>query len=67
MSDNGSEFNTKQIRKWLRDAGSIAAYIELGSSWENGYVGSYNAHIRAEFLNGALSKTMHETQMLAQR
>ena len=26
-SDNGSEFTAKQIRKWLSDAGSIAAYI----------------------------------------
>ena len=57
-SDNGSEFTAKQIRKWLSDAGSITAFIEPGSPWENGYIESFNARMRAEFLNGELFDTM---------
>ena len=66
-SDNGSEFTAKQIRRWLSDAGSITAYIEPGSPWENGYVESFNARMRAEFLNGELFDTMFEAQVLTQR
>jgi transposase InsO family protein len=66
-SDNGSEFTAKQIRKWLCDAGSITAFIEPGSPWEHGYIESYNARMRAEFLNGELFETMLEAQVLTQR
>ncbi|MEA5058444.1 MAG: integrase core domain-containing protein [Candidatus Pelethousia sp.] len=66
-SDNGSEFTARQIRKWLRDAGFITAYIEPGSPWENGYIESFNARMRAEFLNGKLFDTMFEAQVLTQR
>ena len=66
-SDNGSEFTAKQIRQWLKDAGSITAYIEPGSPWENGYIESFNARMRAEFLNGELFDTMYEAQVLTQR
>ena len=66
-SDNGSEFTAKKIRQWLSDAGSITAYIEPGSPWENGYIESFNARMRAEFLNGELFDTMFEAQVLTQR
>lgn len=66
-SDNGGEFTANRIRKWLRDAGSITAYIEPGSPWENGYIESFNARMRAEFLNGELFDTMFEAQVLTQR
>ena len=66
-SDNGSEFTANRIRKWLRDAGSITAYIEPGSPWENGYIESFNARMRAEFLNGEIFDTMFEAQVLTQR
>ena len=65
-SDNGSEFTAKKIRQWLSDAGSITAYIEPGSPWENGYIESFNARMRAEFLNGELFDTMFEAQVLTQ-
>lgn len=66
-SDNGSEFTVKQIRKYLRDAGSITAYIEPGNPWENGYIESFNARMRAEFLNGELFDIMFEARALTQR
>jgi transposase InsO family protein len=66
-SDNGSEFTAKQIRQWLCDAGSITAFIEPGSPYENGYIESFNGRLRAEFLNGELFDTMLEAQVLTQR
>lgn len=61
-SDNGSEFTAKKIRQWLQDVGGITAYIEPGSPWENGYIESFNARMRNEFLNGAIFDTMYEVQ-----
>jgi transposase InsO family protein len=66
-SGNGSEFTAKQIRKWLRDAGFITAYIEPDNPFENGYIESFNARLRAEFLNGEFFETMYQTQVLTQR
>jgi len=66
-SDNGSEFTAKKIRKWLQNAGVITAYIEPGSPWENGYIESFNARMRDEFLNGEIFGNMYEAQVLISR
>jgi len=66
-SDNGSEFTAKKIRKWLESIGIITAYIEPGSPWENGFVESFNARMRDEFLNGELFGNMFEAQVLIKR
>lgn len=66
-SDNGSEFTAKKIRKWLSNTGVITAYIEPGSPWENGYIESFNARMRDEFLNGELFGNMYEVQVLISR
>ena len=66
-SDNRTEYTAKQIRKWLRDARSITVYIELGSPGKNGYIESFNARMRAEFLNGELFDNMYEAEVLTQR
>ena len=66
-TDNGSQFTANEIRKQLRGAGSTTAYIEPGSPWENGHIESFNARMRAEFLNGELFDTMYEAQVLTQR
>ena len=66
-SDNGSEFTAKAIRKWLRKAGVITAYIEPGSPWENGYIESFNSRMRTEFLNGELFGNMVEAKILIDR
>lgn len=44
-SDNGSKFTAKQIKKSLKDAESITAYIQPGNSWENGYIESFFVRI----------------------
>ena len=66
-SDNGSEFTAKKIRKWLQSTGVITAYIEPGSPWENGYIESFNARMRDEFLNGELFGNMYEAMTLINR
>ena len=66
-SDNGSEFTSNKLRKWLSSVGVITAYIEPGSPWENGYCESFNARMRDEFLNGELFGNMYEAQVLTRQ
>ncbi len=66
-SDNGPEFIAKALRRWLRDIGIITTYIEPGSPWENGYIESFNARMRDEFLNGELFGNLYEAQVLTER
>ena len=40
--------------------GARTAYIAPGSSWENGYVESFNARLRDELLNGEIFYTFKE-------
>ena len=63
-SDNGSEFTSNKIRKWLQNVGIITTYIEPDSPWENGYIESFNARMRDEFLNGELFGNMYEAEAL---
>jgi putative transposase len=66
-SDNGSEFTAKKLRQWLQNTGVITTYIEPGSPWENGYIESFNARIRDEFLNVEIFGHMYEAQVLIKR
>ena len=42
-SDNGPEFVSRAVRRWLAQAEVGTLYIAKGSPWENGYVESFNA------------------------
>jgi transposase InsO family protein len=66
-SDNGPEFIAKKLRQWLSKLGVITTYIEPGSPWENGYIESFNARMRDEYLNGELFGNMYEAQVLTAR
>jgi transposase InsO family protein len=44
-----------------------ALFIEPGSPWENGYVESFNARLRDEFLDGEIFYTLREVQVLTER
>jgi transposase InsO family protein len=44
-----------------------ALFIEPGSPWENGYVESFNARLRDEFLDGEIFYTLKEVQVLTER
>ncbi len=66
-SDNGPEFISKKLRKWLCDNKIQTLYIEPGSPWENGYIESFNGKLRDELLNREIFDTLWEAQVLVER
>jgi transposase InsO family protein len=62
----GSEFTANTVRRWLKDLGVTALYIEPGSPWENGYVESYIGKLRDELLNGEILDTLMEAKVLVE-
>jgi len=65
-SDNGPEFVAKAVQEWITAVGSKATYITPGSPWENGYIGSFNARLRDELLDGELFYTLKEAQIIVE-
>ena len=63
-SDNGPEFIAKAVQAWIAGVGAQTAYITPGSPWENGYIESFNARLRDEFLNGEIFYTLQEAKIL---
>lgn len=49
--DNGPEFISKAIKKWLCEIGVELLYIEPGAPWQNGLCESFNARPRDEYLH----------------
>lgn len=49
-SDNGPEFISRRVRKFLEVIDVGTSYIEPGSPWQNGYVESFNSRFRDECL-----------------
>ena len=66
-SDNGPEFTSKAVRKWLDRIGVKTLFIEPGSPWENGYIESFNGKLGVEKLNGEIFFTLREAQVLIER
>lgn len=66
-SDNGPEFVSRAVLKWLHDAGIETAHIEPGKPWQNGTAESLNGKFRDEclsmewFRNRTEAKVMIET------
>ena len=50
-SDNGSEFTAKKVRKFISNLGTLPAFIEPGSPWQNGHNESFNGVLRDGCLN----------------
>ena len=65
-SDNGSEFTSKAVRKWLNRLDVRTLYIEPGSPWENGYIESFNGKLRNELLNIEIFDTLLEAKVLTE-
>jgi len=65
-SDNGPEFTSKAIRRWLSDMG-VRMLFEPGSPWENGYIESFNGKLRDELLNREIFTTLTEAQILIEQ
>ena len=66
-SDNGPEFVSKAVQKWLEVSGVDTLYVAPGSPWENGYVESFNSRLRDEFLNRELFLHIDELRYVADR
>ena len=66
-SDNGPEFASKAVRKWLKRLGVGTLFIQPGSPWENGYVESFNGKLRDECLNGELFLSLAEARYVVDR
>ena len=50
-SDNGPEFVSRAVLKWLQSAGIETAFIEPGKPWQNGTAESLNGKFRDECLS----------------
>lgn len=63
-SDNGPEFVTETVRDWIAAVGDQTAYIAPGSPWENGYIETFNAHLRDDLLISQVFYTLREAQIV---
>jgi len=66
-SDNGPEFTSRAVRKWLTRIGVKTLFIEPGSPWENGYIESFNGKLRDELLNREIFTTIEEAKVLIEQ
>ena len=62
--DNGSEFSARIVQRWLKEHGIKTIYIEPGSPWQNGFVGSFHGRFRDECLNREQLWTLTEARVV---
>ena len=62
--DNGPEFVAHALNDWCRFNGAGSLFIDPGSPWQNGWIESFNARLRDEFLNGQQFDTLFEAKVL---
>jgi len=63
-SDNGPEFITKALQKWLAERKTGTIYIDPGCPWQNPYNESFNGVFRDGCLNRWLFASIREAQQL---
>lgn len=63
-SDNGPEFVSKKLRKWLGDMSVQSVFIVPGSPWENGFVESFHGKFRDECLDEEIFWSRGEAQVV---
>jgi putative transposase len=61
-SDNGPEFVSRAILKWLKDADIATAFIDPGKPWQNGADESFNGKLRDECLSAEWFRTRQEAR-----
>ena len=66
-SDNGTEFASRAVKKWLKYCGVKTLFIEPGSPWENGYVESFIEKLTDELLNRELFLHIDELRYVVDR
>ena len=66
-SDNGPEFVSRAVTRWLDRAGVKTLFIAKGSPWENGYVESFNSRFRDELLDRELFVGLEDARWVVDR
>lgn len=66
-SDNGPEFVSNAVKRWLNASRVKTLFVAPGSPWENGYVESFNSKLRDELLNRELFLHIDELRYVADR
>lgn len=66
-SDNGTEFTALAVYAWLSAHQIQTAFSDPGSPWQNGYVESFNGHLRDECLALEEFASLLECQVLTER
>ena len=63
-SDNGPEFVSAAILRWLTEHGIHTAHIAPGKPWENGSDESFNGRFRDECLNQEWFRNRREARAM---
>ena len=63
-TDNGPEFVGKVVQEWIGAMGAKTAYIMPGSTWENGFIESFNARLRDALLDGEIFYSIAEARII---
>jgi putative transposase len=63
-SDNGPEFVSRAVLKWLHTAGISTALIDPGKPWQNGADESFNGKFRDECLSMEWFRTRAEAKVI---
>jgi putative transposase len=63
-SDNGPEFVSRAVLRWLMQANIDTAHIDPGKPWQNGSNGSFNGKFRDECLSMQWFKNRTDAKIL---
>lgn len=66
-SDNGPEFVSRALLKWIADAGIESALIEPGKPWQNGTCESFNGKFRDECLSVEWFRSRDEARVVIEQ
>lgn len=62
VSDNGTEFTSTAILKWVQDVGINWHYIQPGKPTQNAFIESFNGRLRDECLNETLFSSLKDAR-----
>ena len=66
-SDNEPSFAATRVREWSGRVGVKTRFFESDSSWEIGYIESFNGKLRDEYLDRESFDTLLEGKVLTER
>ena len=67
VSDNGAEFTSQAILRWLQEVGIEWHYIAPGKPMQNAFVESFNGRLRDECLNENLFSSLDEAREILRK